>query len=212
MRIEAQRLFDIAGAAGGILFFSPVMAAVAVAIRLDDGGPIVFRQERLGERRVPFTILKFRSMRDGETTRVGRLLRGTGLDELPQLVNVLRGDMSAVGPRPLQAADVARWGWNTPRHDFRWQVRPGLTGLGQLRGTGSPRRTLVLESRVYRPQEFVPRSPPDRAVVRGQPAGETARAGTVARIPQTAGGAPHILSQSCACPAASLSRFVRRCC
>jgi lipopolysaccharide/colanic/teichoic acid biosynthesis glycosyltransferase len=145
MRIEAQRLFDIAGAAGGILFFSPVMAAVAVAIRLDDGGPIVFRQERLGERRVPFTILKFRSMRDGETTRVGRLLRGTGLDELPQLVNVLRGDMSAVGPRPLEAADVARRGWNTPRHDFRWQVRPGLTGLGQLRGTGSPRRTLVLD-------------------------------------------------------------------
>jgi lipopolysaccharide/colanic/teichoic acid biosynthesis glycosyltransferase len=145
MRIEAQRLFDIAGAAGGMLFFSPVMAAVAVAIRLDDGGPIVFRQERLGERRVPFTILKFRSMRDGETTRVGRLLRGTGLDELPQLVNVLRGDMSAVGPRPLEAADVARWGWNTPRHDSRWQVRPGLTGLGQLRGTGSPRRTLVLD-------------------------------------------------------------------
>jgi lipopolysaccharide/colanic/teichoic acid biosynthesis glycosyltransferase len=145
MRIDAQRLFDIAGAAGGILFFSPVMAAVAVAIRLDDGGPIVFRQERLGEGRVPFTIFKFRSMRDGAPTRVGRVLRGTGLDELPQLVNVLRGDMSAVGPRPLEAADVARWGWNTPRHDFRWHVRPGLTGLGQLRGTGTPHRTLVLD-------------------------------------------------------------------
>jgi len=145
MRIEARRLFDVAGAAGGLVFFSPVMAVVALAIRLDDGGPIVFRQQRLGERRVPFTILKFRSMRDHRTTRVGRVLRATGLDELPQLVNVLRGDMSAVGPRPLDAIDVARWGWDTPRHDFRWRVRPGLTGLGQLRGAGAPRRTLALD-------------------------------------------------------------------
>jgi lipopolysaccharide/colanic/teichoic acid biosynthesis glycosyltransferase len=148
MRIDAQRLFDVAGAAGGLVGFAPIMAAAALAIRIDDGGPIVFRQERLGERRVPFTILKFRSMRDGRTTRVGAVLRATGLDELPQLVNVLRGEMSAVGPRPLEASDVARWGWDTPRHDFRWRVRPGLTGLGQLLGAGSPRRTLVLD-RIY---------------------------------------------------------------
>ena len=75
----------------------------------------------------PFTILKFRSMRDGRVTRIGRLIRATGLDELPQFVNILRGDMSAVGPRPLTADDVARLGWTTPQHDFRWQSRPGDT-------------------------------------------------------------------------------------
>jgi lipopolysaccharide/colanic/teichoic acid biosynthesis glycosyltransferase len=148
MRIDTKRLFDVAGAAGGLLFFAPVMTVISVAILLDDGGPVVFCQERLGERRAPFTIFKFRSMRDGRTTRVGRVLRSTGLDELPQLINVLRGDMSAVGPRPLEAADVTRWGWHTPRYDFRWDVRPGLTGLGQMQGSGSPRDRIVLD-RLY---------------------------------------------------------------
>src|SRR2546427_7410290 len=126
-----KRLFDLAGALAGLIAFSPAMAVIAGAILLEDGWPVLFRQERLGRRRRPFTILKFRSMRDGRITRVGRMLRATGLDELPQFINILRGDMSAVGPRPLTDSDVTRLGWMTPRCDFRWRVLPGLTGLAQ---------------------------------------------------------------------------------
>jgi lipopolysaccharide/colanic/teichoic acid biosynthesis glycosyltransferase len=140
-----KRAIDVAGAAGGLLFFLPAMTLVALAILLEDGLPLLFCQERLGTARRPFTILKFRSMRDGKITRVGRVLRSTGLDELPQFVNVLRGEMSAVGPRPLTAADTARLGWSEPRFDFRWRVPPGLTGLAQVMGTGSPERSLHLD-------------------------------------------------------------------
>jgi lipopolysaccharide/colanic/teichoic acid biosynthesis glycosyltransferase len=140
-----KRLFDLAGATAGLLAFSPIMAAIAGAIVLEDGWPVLFRQERLGRDRLPFAILKFRSMRDGRITRVGRLLRATGLDELPQFVNILRGDMSAVGPRPLTAADVTRLGWTEPRYDFRWHVLPGLTGLAQVTEGRSGRLSLALD-------------------------------------------------------------------
>jgi lipopolysaccharide/colanic/teichoic acid biosynthesis glycosyltransferase len=142
-----KRLFDLVGALGGLLAFSPPMAIIASAIILEDGWPVLFRQERLGLCRRPFTIFKFRSMRDGRITRVGRMLRATGLDELPQFINILRGDMSAVGPRPLTASDVARLGWMTPRYDFRWQVLPGLTGLAQVTEARSGRLSLGLDRR-----------------------------------------------------------------
>lgn len=144
--MRLKRLFDVVGAAGGLVAFAPVMAVVALAILLEDGLPLLFHQERLGEERRPFTIRKFRSMRrDGSITRVGRVLRATGLDELPQFINVLRGEMSAVGPRPLTPADVTQLGWSTPRHDFRWRVPPGLTGLAQVIGAESPRLSLFLD-------------------------------------------------------------------
>ena len=98
------------------------MLAVAAAILLDDGRPVLFRQPRLGRRRRPFEILKFRSMRDGRVTRVGRLLRATGLDELPQFLNILRGDLSAVGPRPVTEEDAVRFGWTGPSAAARWRV------------------------------------------------------------------------------------------
>src|SRR6185503_7239234 len=101
-----KRLLDVAGALAGLAVFAPVMAAIALAILLDDGRPILFRQVRVGRRRQPFEILKFRSMRDGRVTRAGRVLRATGLDEIVQFVNILRGEMSAVGPRPLTQEDV----------------------------------------------------------------------------------------------------------
>jgi lipopolysaccharide/colanic/teichoic acid biosynthesis glycosyltransferase len=134
-------------AAADLLAFSRVMALIAAAIVLDDGWPVLFRQERLGRRRRPFTILKFRSMRDGRITRVGRMLRATGLDELPQFINILRGEMSAVGPRPLTESDVTRLGWTTPRYDFRWRVLPGLTGLAQVTEARSGRLSLGLDRR-----------------------------------------------------------------
>jgi lipopolysaccharide/colanic/teichoic acid biosynthesis glycosyltransferase len=134
MARSAQRAFDVAGALAGLLVFAPAMALIAAAIRLDDGGPVLFRQTRLGYRRRVFDIVKFRTMRDQRVTRVGRLLRATGLDEVPQFINILRGEMSAVGPRPLTQEDVVRFGWTGREHDFRWECRPGLTGLAQLTG------------------------------------------------------------------------------
>src|SRR5262245_48068306 len=134
MMPPARRIGDLAGAVAGLVVFGPIMAVIALAIRLDDGAPVLFRQERVGYRRRPFTILKFRSMRAGEVTRVGRLLRATGLDEIAQFINILRGEMSAVGPRPLTEDDVRRLGWIGPEFDFRWDSKPGLTGLAQIMG------------------------------------------------------------------------------
>jgi lipopolysaccharide/colanic/teichoic acid biosynthesis glycosyltransferase len=140
-----QRLFDVIGASAGLLVFGPIMAVIAVAIVIDDGWPVFFDQERVGYRRRPFRILKFRSMRDGRVTRVGRLVRATGLDEVPQFINILRGEMSAVGPRPLTRDDVERLGWSGDTFDFRWACRPGLTGLAQLAGARADDDALVLD-------------------------------------------------------------------
>ena len=142
---RAHRLFDLAGACAGLVVFAPAMAAIAIAILLDDGAPILFRQPRLGYRRRPFSILKFRSMRDGRVTRIGRILRASGLDEIPQFINILSGEMSGVGPRPLTAADVDRLGWTGAEVEFRWQVKPGLTGLAQLMGAGTSTASLALD-------------------------------------------------------------------
>ena len=136
-RQRTKRLFDIAGALAGVVVFAPVMAVVAVAVLIDDGRPLLFPQERLGYRRRPFVIWKFRTMRDGKVTRAGRVLRASGLDEITQFFNILKGDMSAVGPRPLTDADVQRLGWGRAAVDFRWEVRPGLTGLAQIAGAAS---------------------------------------------------------------------------
>ena len=141
----ARRIFDIAGALAGLVVFAPVMAVISMAILIDDGRPVLFRQERLGYRRRPFAILKFRSMRNDRATRVGRLLRVTGLDEVPQFINILRGEMSAVGPRPLTREDVVRLGWDEAAFDFRWSCKPRLTGVAQLVGAESNRLSLDLD-------------------------------------------------------------------
>jgi lipopolysaccharide/colanic/teichoic acid biosynthesis glycosyltransferase len=141
---RGKRVFDLVGAGGGLLLFAPVMLAVAALIVLDDGAPIFFRQDRLGLGRRPFSIVKFRTLRNGRVTRVGAVLRATGLDELPQFVNILRGDLSAVGPRPITAEDAERFGYTGPSGIARWAVRPGLTGLAQLAAT-SRREALVLD-------------------------------------------------------------------
>ncbi len=137
----STRALDVALAAIALTGFAPALAAASLAILADDGGPILFRQPRLGRARVPFDILKLRTMREGRVTRVGTWLRATGLDELPQFLNVLRGDMSVVGPRPLTAADVARLGLDAARFD----VAPGITGLAQLFGGRGLRHSRRLE-------------------------------------------------------------------
>ncbi|MGH3008123.1 MAG: exopolysaccharide biosynthesis polyprenyl glycosylphosphotransferase [Gaiellaceae bacterium] len=153
-----KRSFDVLVAFVGLLVLSPLLALAALAIVLDSGLPIFFRQTRGGEGGRPFEMIKFRTMvRDAEAmlpelvpleqledpmfklpndprvTRVGRLLRKTSIDEVPQLVNVLRGDMSIVGPRPEQLDLVERY---LPEHQFRLAVKPGLTGPMQVYGRG----------------------------------------------------------------------------
>jgi lipopolysaccharide/colanic/teichoic acid biosynthesis glycosyltransferase len=125
-----------------------VASVIACAIWIEDRGPLLFAQERLGRGRRPFRIYKFRTMRNGEITRVGRWTRRTGLDELPQFWNILRGDMSFVGPRPLTAADVHRLGWDGRRFDFRWRLRPGITGLSQIHAGEGARHSLAWD-RLY---------------------------------------------------------------
>jgi lipopolysaccharide/colanic/teichoic acid biosynthesis glycosyltransferase len=125
------------------LVLSPVAAAVALAVRVGLGRPVLFRQQRVGLHGTEFSIVKFRTMRPeaypGEPdaardSRIGRLLRGTSLDELPQLWNILRGDMSLIGPRPTLPEQVQHY---SPRQRGRHDVRPGLTGWAQVNGRNS---------------------------------------------------------------------------
>ncbi|SFD23409.1 exopolysaccharide biosynthesis polyprenyl glycosylphosphotransferase [Streptomyces aidingensis] len=145
----AKRALDIALAALALLLAAPLLAACAAAVRLADGPGVIFRQERLGQDGRPFVILKFRTLRpadetesatrwsvtgDGRMSTVGRLLRRTSLDELPQLWNVLRGDMSLVGPRPERPYFAARFGETCPGYAQRLRMPAGLTGLAQISG------------------------------------------------------------------------------
>lgn len=133
-----KRTLDLLVAGAACAAFAPLVAGVAVATWLEDSGSPLFAQSRVGRQRAPFTIFKLRSMRKQRVTRVGRWLRRTGIDELPQFVNVLRGEMSIVGPRPLTQQDVDRLGWHAPSHDWRFSVLPGITGLSQLMARPTP--------------------------------------------------------------------------
>jgi exopolysaccharide biosynthesis polyprenyl glycosylphosphotransferase len=152
-----KRALDLVGAAALIVLCAPLLATIALAIKLEDGGPVLFRQKRVGRHARPFVMLKFRSMvpdaearkaqllalnempdgilfkirRDPRVTRVGRIIRKLSLDELPQLFNVLRGEMSLVGPRPPVPSEVALY---DPAHRRRLAAMPGITGLWQVSG------------------------------------------------------------------------------
>ena len=143
-----KRTLDLLVAGTTCAAFAPLVAGIAVAAWLEDSGSPLFAQTRVGRQRSPFTIFKLRSMREQRVTRVGRWLRRTGIDELPQFVNVLRGEMSVVGPRPLTQQDVERLGWHEPRHDWRFSMNPGITGLSQLMAAQASRSTRRLD-RLY---------------------------------------------------------------
>lgn len=127
-----KRTIDLVLSALLILLTGPLWVVVAIAIWLEDRGPVTLRQERVGRGSVSFGMWKFRSMRDERVTKVGRLLRRYRIDELPQLVNVLTGDMSLVGPRPERPQIVARILTEVPDFDLRSLVRPGIAGLAQV--------------------------------------------------------------------------------
>jgi lipopolysaccharide/colanic/teichoic acid biosynthesis glycosyltransferase len=141
-----NRAADVAVAGAALAVSAPLLALAALAIKLEDGGPVLYRQTRVGRDAADFELLKLRTMKvgaetegagfavdagDARITRVGRALRRLSLDELPQLWNVLRGDMSVIGPRPTLRYQVERY---TPRQRRRLDVKPGLTGWAQIHG------------------------------------------------------------------------------
>ena len=138
-----KRTLDVVVAAVGLVVLSPLLCVIALAVRLRMGSPVLFRQTRPGRGGRPFELLKFRTMTDrrgpdgallpdaDRLTAIGRLLRKTSFDELPELVNVLRGDMSLVGPRPLLMEYLPLY---TPEQARRHEVRPGITGWAQVNG------------------------------------------------------------------------------
>jgi Undecaprenyl-phosphate glucose phosphotransferase len=144
----AKRAFDIAAATAGLLAIAPLLLAISFAVWIESPGPVLFRQTRGGFNGRAFHILKFRTMRvmeDGPTiiqatsndhrlTRIGRWLRRSSMDELPQLINVLRGDMSLVGPRPHALAHDVQYSRLISNYPYRHHVRPGITGWAQVNG------------------------------------------------------------------------------
>ena len=151
-----NRAADIALAGLGLVLASPVLAGAALAIKVEDGGPVLFRQTRVGKDGEDFELFKLRTMvvgaerlgagyavdrGDSRITRAGRILRRLSLDELPQLWNVVRGDMSVIGPRPTLRYQVDRY---TERQRRRLEARPGLTGWAQIHG----RATLPWDERI----------------------------------------------------------------
>ncbi|MEQ1437797.1 undecaprenyl-phosphate glucose phosphotransferase [Fontimonas sp. SYSU GA230001] len=158
-----KHVFDFISALIGLILLSPMLAAIAVAVRLDSPGPILYRQKRYGLNGQAFDVFKFRTMRindpedrivqvsrdDPRVTRVGRILRRTSLDELPQLVNVLRGDMSLVGPRPHAVQHNEFYRKAIRHYMLRHKVKPGLTGWAQINGLRGPSAELAtMEARV----------------------------------------------------------------
>ena len=146
-RLLLKRIVDVAGASVGMIVMAPVAMLVALAVKLDSRGPVIYSQERVGRFGEVFKIYKFRSMvvnaeasgpqwasagSDARLTRVGRFLRRTHLDEVPQLWNVLKGEMSLIGPRPERPHFVNELDRMIPRYDERLLIKPGMTGLAQV--------------------------------------------------------------------------------
>ena len=129
-----KRIFDITFSLVAFAVFLVPIIAIILAIVVFERHPIIFYQQRIGLGKKPFKILKFQTLVDNIPTKTGKLLRKTGLDELPQFVNVFKGDMSIVGPRALTNFDIERLKWNSEYHKIRWDCKPGITGYAQIYG------------------------------------------------------------------------------
>ena len=145
-RLFIKRTFDIIASLGGLIVLSPIMIICAILIRINLGSPIFFKQKRIGKDNKEFEMIKFRSMKDAldkqgnqlpddlRLTKFGKVLRSLSLDELPELINILKGDMSLIGPRPLLVKYLPLY---NKRQIRRHEVLPGLTGLAQVNGRNS---------------------------------------------------------------------------
>lgn len=129
-----KRLFDITFSLIALSIFSIPMMLISVMLKFKEKHPVIFKQERIGLNKQKFEILKFQTLVDEIPTQTGKFLRKTGLDELPQFLNVLKGDMSIVGPRALTGYDIERLKWDTDFYSIRWDVKPGISGFAQLYG------------------------------------------------------------------------------
>jgi lipopolysaccharide/colanic/teichoic acid biosynthesis glycosyltransferase len=143
-----KRLFDITFSFIALFVFSIPAVIISFLLLIGERHSILFKQERIGKDKLPFQILKFQTMVNEIPTKTGKLLRKTGLDELPQFLNVLNGDMSIVGPRALTSYDIERLSWNDDYHTIRWLQRPGITGFAQIYG-GQHRKTSWFWDKYY---------------------------------------------------------------
>jgi lipopolysaccharide/colanic/teichoic acid biosynthesis glycosyltransferase len=143
-----KRLFDITFSFIALLIFAIPMILIALLLTIREKHSILFRQDRIGKDKQTFQILKFQTMVNEAPTKTGERLRKTGLDELPQFLNVLKGDMSIVGPRALTKFDIERLRWNDNYHRTRWDSKPGITGFAQIYG-GQHRKTSWFWDKYY---------------------------------------------------------------
>lgn len=165
-----KRAFDIILSAGALLFFLPLLLTVAMLIRAESKGPALFRQRRTGLNGVIFTVFKFRTMtvtedgdairqatqNDNRVTALGAVLRKFSIDELPQLLNVLRGEMSLIGPRPHAVAHDEAWGEQVPAYNRRFRAKPGLTGYAAVCGfRGEVKDLQAIVDRVESDNEYI---------------------------------------------------------
>ncbi len=129
-----KRFFDIVFSIIALFVFALPVTIIIILLKGRERHAILYKQSRIGKNNQPFIIFKFQTMVDGIPTYTGQILRRTGLDEVPQFLNVLKGDMSIVGPRALTAYDIERLGWTGECHSIRWKLKPGITGLAQIYG------------------------------------------------------------------------------
>lgn len=169
-RSWAKRAFDLWGAGAGLLFLAPILIFVAVLIRLESRGPALFQQRRTGYAGVPFRIYKFRTMQvredgdtirqaernDPRTTAIGAFLRRSSIDELPQLINVVKGEMSLIGPRPHAVAHDDFYAAVIPTYRQRFLVKPGITGLAQVLGhRGATPEVSTMAARIDKDLQYI---------------------------------------------------------
>lgn len=165
-----KRAFDFMVALGALLFFLPLLVTIAALVRLESPGPALFRQRRTGLNGQIFTVFKFRTMTvaedgavvtqaikgDARVTALGAVLRRFSLDELPQILNVLRGEMSLIGPRPHAVAHDESWGRQIDAYDLRFRAKPGLTGYAAICGfRGEVRELQAIADRVRADNEYI---------------------------------------------------------
>jgi putative colanic acid biosynthesis UDP-glucose lipid carrier transferase len=165
-----KRAFDVIMALGALLVFLPLLLTIAALVRLETPGPAMFRQRRTGLNGVIFTVFKFRTMTvvedgaavrqatlgDARVTALGAVLRKFSLDELPQILNVLRGEMSLIGPRPHAVAHDETWGRLVPGYELRFRAKPGLTGYAAVSGfRGEVRELQAIVDRIQADNEYI---------------------------------------------------------